>query len=93
MPQTYVSVSWPWLTVPILLVLLTSIFLLITIKQNSAGGFEVWRGAGLASLQALGDEAREGMGKGLGMVSALEKSAEEVKVRLKREDGERWVLR
>jgi hypothetical protein len=93
MPQSYVSVSWPWLTVPILLVVLTSIFLLITIMQNSAGGFEVWRGAGLATLQALGDEAREGMGKGLGMLSALEKSAEKVKVRLTREGGERWVLR
>jgi hypothetical protein len=92
-PYTYVSVSWPWLTVPILLVLLTSIFLLVTIRQSSAGGFDPWRGAGLASLQALGDEGREAMGKGLGVVSVLEKNAEEVEVRLRREEGGQWVLR
>lgn len=44
-------------------------------------------------MQALGDEAREELGRGLVRSSEGEKKAREVRVRLRRDDGGRWVLR
>jgi len=61
--------------------------------QNRAGWFEVWKGAGLAALERLGDGAREEVGKGLGRLSGMEKRAGDVEVRLMKEEGGRWLLR
>ena len=89
-PATYVSVSWPWLTLPIFLVFLTFFFLLVTMLQNRGGGYEVWKSSPLAPLQALSAETRDDLG-GLKSNSDAERRAEEIKVCLRKESG-RWVL-
>lgn len=58
-PVTHVSVNWPWLTPPALLVLLTCVCLLVTMYQNKRRGYEVWKSSSIVALQALGMDARQ----------------------------------
>lgn len=85
------SVNWPWLLLPALLVFLTGICLFGTIAQNKRSGYEVWKTSSIVALQTLGGESLEEL-SGLRKISELERRAEEMKVRLEREEG-RWVLK
>jgi hypothetical protein len=85
-PVTYVSVNWPWLTLPALLVLLTCVCLVVTIYQNERSGCEVWKSSRIVTLQALGVDSRQEL-SGLRKVSELDKQAEQMKVRLEREEA------
>lgn len=92
-PVTHVSVNWPWLTPPALLVLLTCVCLLVTMYQNKRRGYEVWKSSSIVALQALGMDARQelcGSG-GLKKVSELDGQAEQMHVCLEREEG--WTLK
>lgn len=51
----------------------------------------MWKTSSIVALQTLGGESLEEL-SGLRKISELERRAEEMKVRLEREEG-RWVLK
>jgi len=88
---TYVTVYWLWLALPIILVLVTCLFLLLTIYQNKGRGYEVWKSSAIVPLQVLGKDAREEL-RQYRKVSEFEQQAEQMQVFLEREQT-KWVLK
>ena len=93
--EVYFHVSWAWLTVPILSVAVTLIFLLLTIQRTRQSSIPAWRSSPLAMLQALDPSIRVNLG-GDGMATNSEMEGllgkEGVYVRLRSLPGERWEL-
>ncbi|KAL4810344.1 hypothetical protein BDV18DRAFT_156711 [Aspergillus unguis] len=95
--EVYVKVNWPWIVLPIVLMVLGVVFLLCTMLVNKKRGLKLWKTSLLAVLfhgledPRLGDDAREEVEDRHGTVSLMEKTAD-VKVRLKAVDRERGLM-
>lgn len=85
--QTYVHVSWPWLSLPLALVLLSCALLLASIITNHGSRNVVWKNSSLAVLfHGLTPNDNNGY---LVSKTEMEESAEEMSVQLRedRNDG------
>ena len=85
------TVNWLWLALPVILVLITCLFLLLTIYQNKGRGYEVWKSSAIIPLQVLGKDAREDL-RQYRKISEFEQQAEQMQVFLEREQTN-WVLK
>lgn len=92
--EIYFQVTWPWLIVPILSILLTLLLLVLTIRRSRRHNIPPWKSSQLAALQALNPGIRARLGDGLAKNSELEEMVrrEGVHVRLRRGAAGRWEL-
>ncbi|MCJ1360315.1 MAG: hypothetical protein MMC33_010320 [Icmadophila ericetorum] len=60
--MSFVQVAWEWLIFPILLVILTFIFLLDTKKQSSGKRTDLWKMSSLATFQGLSSQLHRDLG-------------------------------
>ena len=80
--ETFIHVQWSWLTLPILLVVFTLVFLVTTILQSSEPNSRPWKTSTLPSLyHGLETEVGVDLGE-RGRVSDMEHEAQSSKVRL-----------
>jgi hypothetical protein len=93
--QAFVSVRWPWIILPGLLVAIGTIFLVVTIAVTKNSSMPLWKSSALVpyyhEIERLGgdDDANE-----YPTVSTMEKKAEEEHIQLQRSEGNgRLVLR
>lgn len=77
--------------VPIAAVLLSLIFLLLTIHLSRQHGIPAWKASTLAVLLSLGIELRRDLG-GIGQVLDMEEEAKSRSVRLEASDHEQWHI-
>lgn len=90
--DTYVLISYPWLTQPIGIVILTLIFLLATILRNRRSGTRAWKDSSLATLAGLDSEVRQKLGP-LRHVDTMNEKAKNTAVVMRRGGWrERWQL-
>lgn len=89
--ETYVKVQYPWLALPLLLIVGAGGFLLVTVVVNWRKEGLVWKNDSLALLfhgiEGMGSE-RDRVGEGL---SGMDEIAKRMMVRLGRVEGE-WKL-
>ena len=90
----YFQVSWPWLIVPILSILITLIFFTVTVLRSWRSRIPAWKSSQLASLQALNPSFRVKLGVGMAKASELEELVRRkgVDVRLSQVEGGKWEL-
>jgi hypothetical protein len=88
--ETYVLAVWAWLVLPICVVLLTLVFLLVTIWKNTQQRSKTWKSSSLATMIALSSEAQVQLGS-LTSMSTIEERAKEMKARMVEESG-KWKL-
>ncbi|KAK4692436.1 hypothetical protein P7C71_g4768, partial [Lecanoromycetidae sp. Uapishka_2] len=81
--ETYVYVSWPWLILPVVLVLLSSVILLASIVTSLGTSNVVWKNSSLAVL-FHGLTANEHTGYLIGK-KEMEEAAEEMTVHLQQD--------
>lgn len=94
--KAFVSVRWPWIILPGLLVAIGAIFLVVTIAVTKTSSMPLWKSSALVpyyhGIERLGgneDDANE-----YPTVSTMEKKAEEEYIQLQRsEENGRLVLR
>lgn len=89
--RTLLRVRWPWLALPLLCMLVATVFLLVSIYEARVDGTPLWKSAGLPYLAHGLDRGGRGALRREELGSAIEKAAEEVQVRLWR-GGEEGVL-
>ena len=81
--KTYITVTWFWLVLPIVLWILTVIIFIGTVLKTRAAAIRTWRTSALAPLFLdlhIGDEQKV---KNFSITAnALQKRAEEIKVQL-----------
>jgi hypothetical protein len=83
----HVNVRWGWIALPASLVLLTSVFLVVTMMENARSGVLLWKSNGLANFyHPLTKEGRDELQKGENASSA-EEIAEELRVKWRRTDA------
>ncbi|KAE9378301.1 hypothetical protein N431DRAFT_500971 [Stipitochalara longipes BDJ] len=88
--QTYLLVRWDWLIFPVLLIVLALILLIATIIQSKRRRTGVWKASSLATLSALGGEAKSLLGV-MNKASALSEAAEGMMVGIEQR-GTGWRL-
>ncbi|PMD44555.1 hypothetical protein L207DRAFT_630876 [Hyaloscypha variabilis F] len=88
--QTYLLVRWDWLIFPVVLIVAALILLIATIIQSKRRGTGVWKASSLATLSALGGEAKGLLGV-MNTASALSEAAEEMMVGIEQR-GAGWRL-
>ncbi|KAN0108652.1 Protein of unknown function (DUF3176) domain containing protein [Hyaloscypha variabilis] len=88
--QTYLLVRWDWLIFPVVLIVAALILLIATIIQSKRRGTGVWKASSLASLSALGGEAKGLLGV-MNKASALSEAAEGMMVGIEQR-GTGWRL-
>ena len=86
---TYIHVRWPWLLLPLVMIILASGFLAVTVWQSHRWDIPCWRSSTLAVMEHGVHRSKESLGNRvvsskLEKISELEVWAEEVKVRLRR---------
>lgn len=85
--NVYVSVRWPWLAFSATLVLLTFMFLVLTIIDSSRHDVAVWKSSPVPLLfNGLDDHETKRLGMASGVVE-MEKLSREIKVELKDDSG------
>ena len=90
--RTVLKVRWEWMTLPVFCVLVSNAFFVYTIFENRRGRLPVWKGSALAGLfHGLEEKVKRSVEEVEG-AHAMNIMAEEVKVRLSKEDGI-WGLR
>lgn len=83
--ESFVQVRWAFITVPVLVVVLTALFLLAAIWRSQQSHTKLWKSSALAMLfHGLDHDAREKLGS-TGTLEEKKRRAREVKVQL---DGE-----
>jgi len=94
--ESYIVVQWPWLLLPLIMVLLAALFLVLTILQTEKGRVPSWRSSALAVMEhgvsttmlESGPQHERvdmpGVGHGKESVGELESWATDVNVRLQR---------
>lgn len=82
-PETFISISWGWFVLPLMLEFATLILLLATMrKSRSKEGPAIWKSSSLATLMnGLSDDVRNDLGNSQNIMEFREK-AEHVSVRL-----------
>ena len=86
----YFDIQWSWLVVPILAIILTLRFLLVTISQSQRHHIPAWKSSHIAAMQSLSTEAREPVG-GLGVTTSRSSGTDDIVVRLVQGSG-KWQL-
>ena len=90
--EVYIHVNWPWITLPALLVAAGTAFLILAMLETKRRGGRVWKTSELALLfHGLGDAEQEFAA--INKVSAMERVADGVRVRMANADGRGWILR
>ena len=92
--EIYFHVTWAWLVVPILSILITLVFFALTILRCWQHGVPAWKSSHLAVLQALNPRIRAKLGDGMAKNSELEQRVrdEGVNVELRTLERGRWEL-
>ncbi|KAL2267264.1 hypothetical protein VTJ83DRAFT_4541 [Remersonia thermophila] len=91
-PQSRIEIHWKWLAMLATQLVLTGVFLAVTVVVTRAERVQVLKGSSLAALCVLDRDARERLG-GVDSLAGLGKRAKEVKLRLERDAGGRVWLR
>ena len=97
-PRTILQVRWQWITLPALLLIVSSVFFLLTIIESRRSATPLWKGSGLAVLyHGLEAKVRSTL-EHWDLSSQMSVAAEEVKVKLSRDptdDGNvsPWIAR
>ena len=84
-PRTVLHVRWQWITLPALLLIVSSIFFLLTMIESSKSGTPLWKGSALAVLyHGLEAKVRSTL-EHWDLSSQMSDASEEVRVRLRRD--------
>ena len=95
--MVYVQIQWGWIAAPIILLVVSVLFVLAAITQSLHFGShqkpEVWKSSSLPLLKALSKELHQDGPSGMAALSAMNTWATDVPVRLSRdEDEDGWKL-
>ncbi|KAJ9616709.1 hypothetical protein H2200_000428 [Cladophialophora chaetospira] len=91
--EIYVHVRWGWLAFPLSVLLLSHVFLALTISQTTRRHVRPWKKARVPLLLAgLDDEIRQAAKGGLHSRPGLENVVGQTNVRLKYDDGDQIVF-
>lgn len=88
--EVYIQIEWAWIIVPIATILLSLVFLLLTIRSSRQQRIPAWKSSLLAVLLGLNSETRNEMGATRG-TKEMEAMAERRNVRLEGSGG-RWQI-
>jgi hypothetical protein len=88
--ETSVSVKYQWLTLPIVHILLTLLFLIATMLKNGQHGVQVWKSSALPVLMGMGRDTKEKLGD-MKSAGQMEAKAKRFEVRMKKGD-EGWSM-
>ncbi|KAK5662134.1 hypothetical protein OQA88_8039 [Cercophora sp. LCS_1] len=83
-PQAFVKIHWEWMAMLAAQLLLTALFLVITITQTYLSRMQVIKNSSLATLCALDKTTRQQVGS-FGDLDQLAKKAKDLEVRLERD--------
>ncbi|KAF2403482.1 hypothetical protein EJ06DRAFT_471465 [Trichodelitschia bisporula] len=74
--ETYVHIRWAWLTLPFIVLLLSSLFLFVTILESCRRrDVGIWKTSSLATLAyGLSDDAKDELGSSRSMLELIEKA-------------------
>ncbi|KAF2677384.1 hypothetical protein K458DRAFT_436675 [Lentithecium fluviatile CBS 122367] len=91
--RTFVQVRWGWIAAPVTLVLLSIIFVAVTIVQSSgqAKTYMIWKSSLAPTLLALSEELHRQVG-GLRSLSENERALKYAKASLRRNEESEWRL-
>ena len=86
--QTLLRVRWAWITLPVVCLVISAVFLLMSILEAKSDATPLWKSGGLAYLaHGLDQQTREKVQRA-DLSSEMEEASEGIKVRLHRgEDG------
>ena len=91
--HTLLRVRWPWITLPLLCMVISTSFLLFSIYESHVDSTPLWKSGGLAYLaHGLDAQGRDKV-KHAELSSEIDAAAEEVKVRLDRDEDGVLMLR
>lgn len=88
--EVYILIEWAWMSVPIATVILSLIFLLITIHQSRQRNIPAWKSSLLAVLLGLSSETRSDLG-GIIRPKEMKEMAKKKNVRLESNGGQ-WQI-
>ncbi|KAL8980961.1 MAG: hypothetical protein Q9205_004112 [Flavoplaca limonia] len=90
--EVYIQIEWAWMIVPITTVILSLIFLLITIHQSRQRKIPAWKSSLLAVLLSLSSETRSDLG-GIIRTKEMEEMAKKKYVRLESNGGQWQIMK
>jgi hypothetical protein len=83
--ETFVNIRWPWVSLPLFLLLFSLAFLLTTVLKSTeeqSHGIGIWKTSALAILfNGLGEDVQKSVGTGCGM-GEIRARAREIHVKL-----------
>ena len=88
--EVYIQIEWAWMSVPIATVILSLVFLLITIHQSRQRKIPAWKSSLLAFLLGLSSETRSELG-GIIRPKEMEGMAKKKNIRLE-SNGSQWQI-
>ncbi|KAL8719255.1 MAG: hypothetical protein Q9225_003714 [Loekoesia sp. 1 TL-2023] len=90
--ESYVAVSWRWITLPAFLIVAGTMFLLLTIFKSKRRGARIWKTSELALL-FHGFERPDKELDDLHRRSEMEDIASQIRVKIAKTSGGGWILR
>ena len=90
--ESYIHVNWPWITLPALLVIAGTTFLLLAISETKRRGARVWKTSELALLFHVLEKSDQDL-DALHQSSEMEHVASEIRVKMARTSRGGWILR
>ncbi|KAL9580095.1 MAG: hypothetical protein Q9212_004696 [Teloschistes hypoglaucus] len=88
--DVYIQIEWGWMAVPIAAVILSLVFLLLTISMSRRNRIPAWKSSPLALMYGVEAELRKELGR-LGRPLDMEAEARGTEIRLEAEGG-RWQI-
>ncbi|KAL9042566.1 MAG: hypothetical protein Q9214_003738 [Letrouitia sp. 1 TL-2023] len=88
--EVYIQIQWAWMIVPFTTVILTSVFLLLTIYVSRQNKIPAWKSSLLAALLSLNTDLRRDLGS-VRQPASMEKQAGVEPVRLEAKN-EQWQI-
>lgn len=90
--EVYIDIEWVWMVVPIATVILSLIFLLVTIRLSRRSKIPAWKSSLLAVLLGLSPQTRSDFG-GIRRPKEMEATAKDKNVRLEANAGQWQVVK
>ncbi|OJJ58393.1 hypothetical protein ASPSYDRAFT_46411 [Aspergillus sydowii CBS 593.65] len=91
--EVYIDVDWIWLLLPAALITFGTLFLVLTVLTNRRQRLHPWKSSMLAVLfHGLSNMETEGMMNGRSTVGQMEKTAQNIQVRLRTVDQRRGLM-
>lgn len=90
--EFYVHVIWPWIILPVFLVVTGTIFLMLVMFETKKLGARIWKTSELALLFHGLEESDQKLGTLL-RSSEMEHMASKTRVKVAKTSGGRWILR